>query len=86
MESLYPFLTVLNFASAVQGVFLAYLLFNRKSHRKESLVLGALMVVMSVAILGAVLGISGYYRIFPHFIRVGGRVPGSDSGRRPAAG
>jgi len=71
MESFYPFIAVLNFASAVQGLFLAYLLFNRKTHRKESQVLGALMVVMSVAILGAVLGISGYYRIYPHFVRVG---------------
>ncbi|MCA0445661.1 MAG: helix-turn-helix domain-containing protein [Bacteroidetes bacterium] len=67
----FPFLSVLNFTAAIQGLFLAYLLINRKSHTPEHLLLAGLVTAMSVAILGAVLGLSGYYNQFPHLIRVG---------------
>lgn len=67
----FPFLSVVNFTAAMQGLFLAYLVINRKSHTPENFLLAGLVTAMSVAILGAVLGLSGYYNQFPHLIRVG---------------
>ncbi|HNL38043.1 MAG TPA: helix-turn-helix domain-containing protein [Saprospiraceae bacterium] len=64
-------LSVINFAAAVQGLFLSYLLINRKPDSREHNMLALLVLVMSLAILGAVLGLSGYYRELPHLIRVG---------------
>ena len=64
------FLSVINFAAAVQGIFLAYLLINRRAHAKEYRVLALLLVCMSLTVLGSVLGLSGYYRELPHLIRV----------------
>ena len=64
-------LSVINFAAAVQGLFLSYLLVNRKPDSREHNILALLVLVMSLAILGAVLGLSGYYRELPHLIRVG---------------
>ncbi|HYK76802.1 MAG TPA: AraC family transcriptional regulator [Daejeonella sp.] len=64
-------LSVINFAVAIQGLFLAYLLVNKKAKTLEYRVLALFLVVMSIAILGPVLGLSGYYKEFPHLIRVG---------------
>ena len=64
-------LTFINFAAAVQGLFLGYLLINKKSDSREYRILALLVFSMSVALLGAVLGLSGYYRELPHLIRVG---------------
>ena len=64
-------LAIINFAAAVQGLFLAYLLINKKSDSTEHKILALLVLSMSLAILGAVLGLSGYYRELPHLVRVG---------------
>ena len=64
-------LAIINFAAAIQGLFLCYLLINKKTVLRENTVLALLVLVMSLAILGAVLGLSGYYRQWPHLIRVG---------------
>jgi AraC-like DNA-binding protein/uncharacterized membrane protein len=64
------FLAIINFTAAIQGIFLAYLLVNRKSNTSEYRVLALLLLTMSLAMLGSVLGLSGYYRQFPQLIRV----------------
>lgn len=64
------FLSVINFTAAIQGFFLAYLLINRRYDGKESRILALLLITMSLAIMGSVLGLSGYYRRLPHLIRV----------------
>ncbi|HPR86344.1 MAG TPA: hypothetical protein PLG33_09835, partial [Prolixibacteraceae bacterium] len=64
-------LVLLNFAAAVQGIFLTYLLAHSRHKSRESMLLGTLTLVLSVSLLGAVLGLSGYYRVLPHLIRVG---------------
>lgn len=64
-------LSIINFTAAIQGLFLSYLLVNSKAHFKEYRILALLVLVMSVAVLGAVLGLSGYYKELPHLIRVG---------------
>src|SRR3954452_18732368 len=64
------FLAIINFTAAIQGLFLAYLLVNR-APSKENRILALLVGVMSLAILGPALGLSGYYREFPHLIRIG---------------
>lgn len=64
-------LSIINFAAAVQGLFLSYLLINKKSDSAEHKILALLVLALSLAILGAVLGLSGYYKELPHFIRVG---------------
>lgn len=64
-------LSIVNFTAAIQGIFLSYLLFNRRSESKEYRALAFLVLVMSVGLLGAVLGLSGYYRQFPHLMRIG---------------
>lgn len=64
-------LSIINFTAAIQGLFLSYLLVNSKVHAKESRILALLVFVMSVGVLGAVLGLSGYYKELPHLIRVG---------------
>lgn len=64
-------LAFLNFAAAIQGIFLTYLLVHSRHKSTESMILGLLTLVMSVTLLGAVLGLSGYYKVFPHLIRIG---------------
>ena len=63
-------LSLINFTAAMQGLFLTYLLLNRGAGREHRL-LALLVGVMSVGLLGAVLGLSGYYREFPHLMRIG---------------
>jgi AraC-like DNA-binding protein len=57
------------FTAAIQGLFLAYLLVNRASSQENTL-LAVLVAIMSVSILGPALGLSGYYREWPHLIRI----------------
>lgn len=64
-------LAFLNFAAALQGIFLTYLLAHSRHKNRESMALGGLTLVLSISLLGAVLGLSGYYKILPHFIRIG---------------
>lgn len=64
-------LSLINFTASIQGVFLSYLLFNKKSESREYRVLALLVLVMSIGLLGAVLGLSGYYKQFPHLMRIG---------------
>ena len=63
-------LGVFNFAAALQGIFLAYLLINKKGDQPEYRYLALLVLVVSLSILGPVLGITGYYRQLPYLIRV----------------
>jgi AraC-like DNA-binding protein len=63
-------LTLVNFTAAIQGLFLAYLLVNR-IQSKENRLLALLVALMSTGVLGAVLGLSGYYRTLPHLMRIG---------------
>lgn len=65
------FLAFLNFAAAIQGIFITYLLAHNRYKSRESMLLGVLTMVLSISLLGAVLGLSGYYRVFPHLIRIG---------------
>lgn len=62
-------LALINFTAAIQGLFLAYLLVNRASSRENTFLAG-LVAIMSVSILGPALGLSGYYREWPHLIRI----------------
>ena len=64
-------LSLINFTASIQGVFLSYLLFNKRSESREYRVLALLVLVMSIGLLGAVLGLSGYYKQFPHLMRIG---------------
>jgi AraC-like DNA-binding protein len=63
-------LSVFNFAIAIQGIFLAYLVANKRFNSLSYRILALLLLSMSLTILGSVLGLSGYYRQFPHLIRV----------------
>jgi len=63
-------LALINFTAAIQGLFLTYLLVNRAASRENTL-LALLVATMSVSILGPALGLSGYYREWPHLIRIG---------------
>jgi AraC-like DNA-binding protein len=63
-------LGIFNFAAALQGIFLAYLLINKKGDQLEYRYLALLVLIVSLSILGPVLGITGYYRQFPFLIRV----------------
>ncbi|SKC63616.1 AraC-type DNA-binding protein [Ohtaekwangia koreensis] len=64
-------LSIINFTASIQGIFLSYLLFNKRSESREYRALGFLVLVMSIGLLGAVLGLSGYYKQFPHLMRIG---------------
>ncbi|WP_207497036.1 helix-turn-helix domain-containing protein [Aridibaculum aurantiacum] len=64
------FLAAVIFAIAVQGFFLCYLLINTNKGVAQR-VLAALVLAMSIAILGPAMGLAGYYVLLPHFIRVG---------------
>jgi AraC-like DNA-binding protein len=64
-------LSIINFTASIQGIFLSYLLFNKKSESREHRALSFLVLVMSIGLLGAVLGLSGYYKQFPHLMRIG---------------
>lgn len=64
-------LALVIFAAAIQGLFLAYLLVNRHGASREHRLLAALVAVISISLLGPVLGLSGYFRQWPHLIRIG---------------
>ncbi|MCB2209009.1 MAG: helix-turn-helix domain-containing protein [Bacteroidetes bacterium] len=64
------FLIFLNFAAALQGIFLTYLIVHSRLNDKKSLVLGLLTLILSISILGGVFGLSGYYKIYPHLINI----------------
>ena len=64
-------LALVIFAAAIQGLFLAYLLVNRHGGSREHRLLAALVAVISISLLGPVLGLSGYFRQWPHLIRIG---------------
>ncbi len=65
------FLIFINFAAALQGVFLTYLMIARKrTEDTKSVVLGLLTLVLSISILGGIYGITGYHRKWPHLVNV----------------
>ncbi|MBK9415442.1 MAG: AraC family transcriptional regulator [Bacteroidetes bacterium] len=64
-------LSIVNFVAAFQGVFLSYVLVNTRWQLKEYRVLALLVFILSISILGPVLGTSGYYKVFPHLTRIG---------------
>lgn len=64
------FLIFINFAAALQGVFLTYLIVHNRPKDAKSIVLGLLTVVLSISILGGIYGISGYHKKWPHFVNV----------------
>ena len=63
-------LILLNFAASLQGVFLTYLIVHSRFKSKSNVVLGVLTLVLSLSLLGGVLGLSGYYKVYPHLINV----------------
>ncbi len=63
-------LILLNFAAALQGVFLTWLIAHNKPKDAKSLVLGLLTFVLSVSLLGGIYGMTGYYKVFPHLVNV----------------
>ncbi|MDI9872077.1 helix-turn-helix domain-containing protein [Flectobacillus roseus] len=65
------FLSIVNFTAAFQGIFLCIMLFGRNRASPENRALALLVMVISVSLLGPVLGMTGYYREFPHLIRIG---------------
>lgn len=64
-------IALINFVAAFQGLFLAYLLVNDWAHSKEHRVLAILVSIMSISLLGPVLGLTGYYKVWPHLMRIG---------------
>lgn len=64
------FLIFINFAAALQGIFLTYLIAHNKNRDTKSIVLGFLTLVLSVSILGGIYGITGYYKELPHLVNV----------------
>ncbi len=64
-------LSIINFTAAFQGIFLSILLFNKKKFSPENIALALLIAVIAISLLGPVLGLSGYYREYPHLIRIG---------------
>ncbi|QGY45714.1 helix-turn-helix domain-containing protein [Maribellus comscasis] len=64
------FLVLLNFAAALQGIFLTYLIIQNRPKNVKSLVLALLTFVLSVSLLGGIYGMSGYYKTFPHLVNV----------------
>ena len=63
-------LVLLNFAAALQGIFLTFLITHNRLKETRSIVLGTLTLVLSISLLGGVYGLSGYYKNFPHFTNV----------------
>ncbi|MBN2817562.1 MAG: hypothetical protein JXP36_01245, partial [Bacteroidales bacterium] len=63
-------LILLNFAAALQGIFLTWLIAHNKPKDARSLVLGLLTFVLSVSLLGGIYGMTGYYKVFPHLVNV----------------
>lgn len=63
-------LVLLNFAAAIQGIFLTYLIAHNRLKETRSVVLGTLTLVLSISLLGGIYGLSGYYKFFPHFTNV----------------
>lgn len=63
-------LVLINFAAALQGIFLTYLIAHNKRRDAKSIVLGALTLVLSISLLGGIYGLTGYYKTFPHFTNV----------------
>jgi hypothetical protein len=65
------FLSIVNFTAAFQGVFLCIVLLGRNRATPENRALALLVAVISLSLFGPVLGMTGYYREFPHLIRIG---------------
>ncbi|MDI9876771.1 helix-turn-helix domain-containing protein [Flectobacillus rivi] len=65
------FLSIVNFTAAFQGVFLCIVLLGRNRATPENKALALLVTVISLSLLGPVLGMTGYYRELPHLIRIG---------------
>ncbi|MFC0874957.1 helix-turn-helix domain-containing protein [Saccharicrinis sp. FJH2] len=63
-------LVLLNFAAALQGIFLTYLIAHNKPKDTKPIVLGLLTLVLSISLLGGIYGMTGYYKTFPHLINV----------------
>lgn len=63
-------LVLLNFATAIQGIFLTFLITHNRYKETGPVVLGALTFVLAISLLGGVYGLSGYYKTFPHFINI----------------
>lgn len=64
------FLVLLNFAAAIQGLFLTYIIAHNRLKETKSVVLGLLTFVLSLSLLGGIYGMSGFYKTFPHFTNV----------------
>ncbi|WP_319480220.1 helix-turn-helix domain-containing protein [uncultured Draconibacterium sp.] len=64
------FLVLLNFAAAIQGLFLTYIIAHNRLKDTKSVVLGLLTFVLSLSLLGGIYGMSGFYKSFPHFTNV----------------
>jgi len=64
------FLVLLNFAAAIQGLFLTYIIAHNRLRDTKSVVLGILTFVLSISLLGGIYGMSGFYKSFPHFTNV----------------
>jgi len=63
-------LVFINFAAALQGVFLTYLIAHKRTKDTKSVVLGLLTFILSISILGGIYGITGYHRKWPHLVNV----------------
>ncbi|MCE4564593.1 AraC family transcriptional regulator [Maribellus sp. CM-23] len=63
-------LVLLNFAAAIQGLFLTYIIAHNRLKETKSVVLGLLTFVLSLSLLGGIYGMSGFYKTFPHFTNV----------------
>jgi hypothetical protein len=63
-------LALVDFAAAAQGLLMAYFLLRRHGRSLQQRLLALLVLDISILLLGAVLGLSGYYRQWPYLIRV----------------
>jgi AraC-like DNA-binding protein len=63
-------LVLLNFAAAIQGLFLTYIIAHNRLRDTKSVVLGLLTFVLSLSLLGGIYGMTGFYKTFPHFTNV----------------
>ena len=64
-------LVFLNFAAAIQGIFLTWLIAHNKLKETRSMCFrDTLTLVLSISLLGGVYGLSGYYKTFPHFTNI----------------
>jgi AraC-like DNA-binding protein len=62
-------LALIIFAAAVQGILLSYFLLRRRGRSLQHRSLAALVITIALVLLGAIIGLSGLYREWPHVIR-----------------